>query len=584
VGATSQLPQSLPVIPEARPWLRHYEPGVPWTIEIPETTLPEYLALNAGRYPRREAIRFFGKAIHYRELDEAVNRFANALIRLGVEPGDRVGLVLPNCPQIVIGYYGALRAGAVVVPCNPLYAEPELAHQLADAGVKVVLCLSLMFPKVQAVRDRVPTLEHVVVTNIKEYLPPLARVGFTLFRERKEGHEVTLPEDGRTHWLQPLLQQAPATMPSVRRDPDDLAVLQYTAGTTGVPKGAMLTHRNLVAVTLQTHAWARNIEEPDGSDVVLGVIPIFHIYGQTVVMNFPIVSGGCMILIPRFDLKAILEAIDHEHPTFFPGVPTMYAVLANAPKVEQYNLRSLKACISGAAPLPVPVQEQFERLTGARLVEGYGLSEAPVTHCNPILGERRAGTIGLPIPSTEAIVVDLETGTTMLPPGEVGELAVRGPQVMQGYWQRPDETERVFRGSWFLTGDIARMTEDGYFQIVDRRKDMIIVGGLKVFPSEVEKVLLEHPAVQEAVVVGIPDPYRGEMVKAYVVLREGASVEPRELLAFCRERLAPHRVPREIEIRTELPKNLIGKVLRRKLIEEELAKRHASAPEMAPEV
>lgn len=490
MGATSQLPQSLPVTPEARPWLRHYEPGVPWQVEIPETTMPEYLALNAGRYPRREAIRFFGKAITYRELDEAVNRFANALVRLGVQPGDRVALVLPNCPQIVIGYYGALRAGAVVVPCNPLYAEPELAHQLADAEAKIVLCLSLMFPKVQAIRDQVPTLEHVIVTNIKEYLPPLARVGFTLFRERKEGHEVTLPDDGRTHWLQPLLQQAPSTPPGIGRDPDDLAVLQYTAGTTGVPKGAMLTHRNLVAVALQTHAWARNIEEPDGSDVVLGVIPIFHIYGQTVVMNFPIVTGGCMVLIPRFNLKEILEAIDHEHPTFFPGVPTMYAVLANAPKVEKYNLRSLKACISGAAPLPVAVQEQFEQLTGARLVEGYGLSEAPVTHCNPILGERRAGTIGLPIPSTEAILVDLETGTRMLPPGEVGELAVRGPQVMQGYWKQPDETERVFRGNWFLTGDIARMTEDGYFQIVDRRKDMIIVGGLKVFPSEVESVLL----------------------------------------------------------------------------------------------
>ncbi len=572
---TSELPQTLPLTVEGRPWLQHYEPGIPWTIEVPEKTMPDYLAENAARYPKREAIRFFGRTLHYRELNEAVNRFANALIRLGVEPGDRVALVLPNCPQMVIGYYGALRAGAVVVPCNPLYAEPELAHQLADAEAKVVLVLSLMFPKVQAVRDRVPSLEHVIVTNVKEYLPSLARVGFTLFRERQEGHDVTLPEDGRTHWLQPLLHEAAATSPGIIRATDELAVLQYTAGTTGIPKGAMLTHRNLVAVALQTHAWARNIEEPDGSDVVLGVIPIFHIYGQTVVMNFPIMTGGCMVLLPRFNPKEILEAIDREHPTFFPGVPTMYAVLMNTPKIEKYNLRSLKACISGAAPLPVSVQERFEQLTGARLVEGYGLSEAPVTHCNPILGERRAGSIGLPIPGTEAIIVDLETGTRVLPPGEVGELAVRGPQVMHGYWKRPDETERVFRGSWFLTGDIARLTEDGYFQIVDRRKDMIIVGGLKVFPSEVEAVLLQHPAVKEAVVVGIPDPYRGEMVKAFVVLRDGVTLDERELIAFCRERLAPHRVPREIEFRQELPKNLIGKVLRRKLIEEELAKRQA---------
>lgn len=569
----SDLPQQLPLSPEARPWLRHYEAGIPWAIDLPTQTLSEYLAHTAARYPKREAVRFFGRTIHYRELDEAVNRFAQSLIRLGVQPGDRVALILPNCPQIVIGYYGALRAGAIVVPCNPLYAEPELAHQLADAEVKVVLVLSLLFPKVQAIRHQVPTLEHVIVTNIKEYLPPIARVGFTLFRERREGHDVTLPEDGRTHWLQTLLHSAPATAPEQTRTLDDLAVLQYTAGTTGIPKGAMLTHRNLVAVALQTHAWARNIEDPDGSDVVLGVIPIFHIYGQTVVMNFPIVSGGCMVLIPRFGIKEILESIDRERPTFFPGVPTMYAVLANAPNVGKYNLRSLKACISGAAPLPVSVQEQFERLTGARLVEGYGLSEAPVTHCNPILGERRAGTIGLPLPSTEAMVVDLETGTRPLPPGEVGELAVRGPQVMHGYWKRPDETARVFRDGWFLTGDIGRMSDDGYFQIVDRRKDMIIVGGLKVFPSEVESVLLQHPAVKEAVVVGIPDPYRGEMVKAFVVLQDGQAVTERELLAFCRERLAPHRVPREIEIRSELPKNLIGKVLRRKLIEEELAKR-----------
>ncbi|CCF84820.1 long-chain-fatty-acid--CoA ligase [Nitrolancea hollandica] len=556
-----------------RRWFQWYEPGVPHTITVPDQPLHDFLRTATARVPARPAIRFEGRALSYQEVGDAATRFASALVALGLHQGDRVALLLPNCPQFVIAYYGGLRAGTVVVPINPLYAEPELQHQLADAEARVLVCLSAILPKVQAIRAGLPALEQVIVTNIKEYLPAVKQAVFSLREERRGGHRPELPQDERTHWLQPLLASAAVHHPRVPVTVDDVALLQYTAGTTGIPKGVMLTHRNLVASALEAHAWCRNVSKPDGADVVLGVIPLFHIYAQTTVMNFPIVGGGTMILQPRFSVKAILRAIATERPDFFPAVPAIYDVISQAPNVSNYDLHSLKACLSGAAPLPREVQERFEALTGARLVEGYGLSEAPVTHCNPINGRRKIGSIGIPIPSTDAAIVDLEAGIQRLGPGELGELAVRGPQVMKGYWRHEAETAQVVKNGWLLTGDIARMDEDGFFTIVDRKKDLINVSGLKVSPSEVEACLAGLPMVKEVAVVGIPDTQRGEMVKAYVILNEGQSATEQEMIDACRTKLAPYKVPRVVEFRPELPKNMVGKVLRRRLIEEELSRR-----------
>jgi long-chain acyl-CoA synthetase len=556
-----------------RPWLAAYDPGVPAEIEAPDEALPAALSASAARYPSRAAIRFFGRGITYRELDMAVNRFANALLALGVHSGDRVALLMPNCPQMVIAYYGALRAGAVVVPTSPLYVESELEHQLADAEASVIVCLSALFGKVQAVRPNLPALQHVIVTNIKDYFPTTLRLLFSLSKERKDGHYVKLPSDGKTHWMRRLCSRARATDPGVVVGADDLALLQYTGGTTGVAKGAMLTHRNLVANTLQVRAWFQNRAQPDGADIVMGVLPLFHIYAMTTVMNLSIRGGGTMVLQPRFVLQDVLKGIDRERPHLLPGVPTMYKAINNAPNLGRYNLRSLRGAISGAAPLPRDVQTRFEELTGARLVEGYGLTEAsPVTHGGPLEGEHRPGSIGVPMPSTEAAIFDQETGTRRLSAGEVGELAVRGPQVMRGYWKRPDETAQVLRDGWLFTGDLARVDADGYFSIVDRKKDMIISGGMKVYPRDVEEPLEEYPKIKEAVAVGIPDERWGEAVKVYIVLADGQSATVQEILDYCHTRMARYKVPKFVEFRPDLPKNMLGKVLRRRLLEEELTR------------
>jgi long-chain acyl-CoA synthetase len=557
----------------SRAWLRAYDPGVPTRVEAPDTPLHTLLSASAKRVPDRAAIRFFGRSVTYRELDEAVNRFANALIGLGVGKGDRVALFMPNCPQMVIAYYGGLRAGAVVVPCSPLYVESELEHQLADAGASVIVCLSALFDRVQAVRGRLPSLRHVLVTNIKEYFPVRLRLLFTLAKERRDGHRVQLPRDGRTSDLGRVMASAPTTDPGVPVRADDLALLQYTGGTTGLAKGAMLSHRNLVVNTYQVRAWVANLADRDGNDIVIGVLPLFHIYAMTTVMNFSIAGGGTMVLLPRFVANDVLKAIDREKPHFFPGVPTMYMALNSSPKLARYNLRSLKGAISGAASLPREVQARFEELTGARLVEGYGLTEAsPVTHSAPLKGARKIGSIGIPVPGTDAAIFDQETGTRQLASGEIGELAVRGPQVMQGYWRRPDETARVLRDGWLFTGDVARMDDDGYFAIVDRKKDMIITGGMNVYPRDVEEPLYAHPKIKEAVAVGIPDERWGETVKVYIVLKDGQTASEQEILDYCHARMARYKVPKFVEFRQELPKTLVGKFLRRKLLEEELAR------------
>ncbi|MDQ7029369.1 MAG: long-chain fatty acid--CoA ligase [Ardenticatenia bacterium] len=559
-----------------KPWLQFYEPGVPESLDYPDDTLDVLLSNTARRFPDRPAIIFFDKQLSYREVDEAVSRFAAALQHLGLEKGDRVAVHMPNCPQFVIAYYGTLRAGGVVVPTNPTYTSRELHHQLNDSGARAIVTLTMTLERVQAVRDETP-VEHVIVTNIKDYFPPLLKLLFTLFKEKKEGHAADIRGLPTTYWFLDLLRRhSPESRRPAGTTKDDLAVLGYTGGTTGVPKGAMLLHRNLVANALQVRAWTPGLRE--GQESVLGALPLFHSYGMTTVMNFAVAVGGAMILLPNpRELDRVLKLIDKYQPTFFPGVPTLYTAINNHPDVRKYNLRSVKYCLSGASSLPVEVQKQFEELTGAKVVEGYGLTEtSPVTHANPLNGVRKPGSIGIPVPDTMAKIVHIETGEE-LPVGEVGEIIIHGPQVMAGYHNRPRETEATLRTdaegrTWLHTGDVARMDEDGYFYIVDRKKDLIIASGYNVYPREVEEVLYEHPKVLEAAVVGVPHPYRGETVKAFVVLREGETLNEEELIQFCRDRLAPYKVPKLVEFRDSLPKTTVGKILRRQLAEEERRK------------
>lgn len=549
-----------------RPWLKHYDPGVPAHLEVPHLRLDEVVRRAAQTYGSRTALVFFGRRISFAELDRLVDRCAAGLQRLGVGPGTPVSLHLPNCPQFVLAYYGTLRAGGVVVPHNPLYTEAEVAHQLQDSGAEVAVTLSLFYPRVAAAA-RQARVREVVFTAIHEFMGPVARLLYPL-KARREGHWVDVrPQPGVRPFSELLREATPASAPT---GPDDPAAYLYTGGTTGVPKAAVLTHRNLVANLLQAASWDPKLRP--GQEVALAVLPFFHSYGMTSVLNFSMWTGATVVLVPRFDPKLVLDAVRRHRPTLFHGVPTMYIALLNTPGLRRVSFRSVRAGISGAMGLPQEVQRQWETVTGGRLVEGYGLTEAsPVTHCNPLYGRRKEGSIGIPVPDTDARVVDPDTGE-VLPPGQVGELEVRGPQVMRGYLNRPEETEKVLHDGWLRTGDMARVDEDGFFYVVDRRKEMINVGGLKVFPREVEEVLYRHPAVREAAAVGVPDPVRGEVVKAFVALKEGHQATDAELVEFCRQHLAPHKVPRAVEVRPELPKTLIGKVLRRALAEEERAK------------
>ena len=553
---------------ESRPWLRFYEPGVPHTLAYPDIPVPALLDDSAARFPEHTATVFFGAAMRFRTLHRLTGRFAAALQRLGVRPGDRVALHLPNSPQFLIAYYGALRAGAAVVPFNPLYVEREIEHQLADSGAEVAVTLDLIYPRIAQVRQRTKVRE-IVVTSINDFFPPHLRVLYPL-KARREGHLVRVPREPGIHRLTDLLGRADEA-PPISIDSASVAVLLYTGGTTGVPKGAALTHRNLVSNVLQARAWFTQLRP--GEDTVVAVIPFFHSYGMTSAMNFAVSAPARLVLLPRFQLDMVLNAIARYRPNVFPGVPTLYTAIINAPDLARYDLRSIQACISGAAPLPLEVQSRFEALTGGRLCEGYGLTEAsPVTHANPIRGTRKPGSIGIPFPDTDATIVDGQTGTKTLAPGEVGELILKGPQVMEGYWHKPEETALVLRGGWLYTGDMAKMDEDGYFYIVDRKKEMIITGGLNVFPREVEEALYAHPAVMEAAAIGIPDKYRGEVVKVYVVRKPGARVTADEIIEHCKKLMAPFKVPRAVEFRDSLPKSLVGKILRRVLVEEEQAK------------
>ena len=549
------------------PWLAHYEPGVPPTLEYPALPLHGLLEQTAERYPERIATVFFGARLTYGALDAAANRFAHALLGFGVQRGDRVALMLPNCPQFLIAFYGTLKAGAVVTAVNPLYTPHELEYQLNDAEAGTLVTLSRFYPTVEAVRGKT-AVQRVIVTNIKEYFPAALRLLFTVFKERREGHRVAFGRGPTTCWFQDVLA-AQRTMgtPGLTIVPGDVALLQYTGGTTGTPKGAMLTHAGLVANTLQIRTWLSDFRE--AGETMLLALPLFHVFGMGACMSVMVQGAGTMILLPQFRTHDVLHAISKYRATLFPGVPSMYVALNNSPELRRVNLKSLRHCFSGAAPLSHEVQAQFEAHIAGHLVEGYGMTEANACIITPLRGVRKPGSIGIPIPDVEAGIVDLETGTQTLPPGGVGELVVRCPQQMRGYWRQPDESARVLRNGWVYSGDIARMDDEGFFYIVDRKKEMILSGGFNVYPRDVEEVLYMHAKVQEAAVIGTPDAFLGERVKVFVVPRQGTSPTPEEIIEFCRQRLAPYKVPRQVEFRDSLPKTLIGKVLRRVLIEEE---------------
>jgi long-chain acyl-CoA synthetase len=567
------------------PWLQNYDEGVPYHLEYPDAPLFSFLQESAKKYPDNIAVYMVLKylplglkvdsKLTYRQLDDLSNRFAAALRSLGLKEGDKISVMLPNTPQYVIAYFGILKMGGVVVNTNPTYTARELVHQMEDSGATAIVTLNTFYPKVEEAK-RETGLKHIIVTTVPEFITPPFGI-LVKQSQKKSGDWVDVTFGGDVYSFKELLLNSPATPPDTAVGPDDVAVFQYTGGTTGVPKAAVLTHRNLMANALQVAAWLPDAER--GKEITLGALPFFHVYGMTVAMNNCLALGGKLIVMPDpRDVDLVLEIIHRERVTLYPGVPAMYIAINHHPRVKEYNLKSLKACISGAAPLPVEVQTEFERITGARLVEGYGLSEAsPVTHSNPVYGKRKKGSIGVPFPDTEAKVVTLEPDENgnrrEVPVGEAGELAVKGPQVMKGYWNMPEETALVLdEEGWLYTGDVAKMDEDGFFYIVDRKKDIIIASGYNIVPREVEEVLYEHPKVQEAVVAGVPDPYRGETVKAYIVLKAGQSATPEEIIAFCKERLAPYKVPKLVEFRSELPKSQVGKFLRRVLVEEEKKK------------
>ena len=548
------------------PWRRNYDEGVPHTIEYPEVPLFHFLEKAAADHPDKTCTVFKGARMTYQEVNEASDRLAAGLASLGVQKGDRVGIFMPNTPQFVIGYFAALKLGAVIVATSPLYSEKEIEHQTNDAGIETMLVMSNFYAKVKAVQPHTP-IKTLVVTNIKEALPPVTSFLFTMLREKKDGFRVDLQEGD--HGFQDLIDaHSPADRPAVTVTPDDKALFQYSGGTTGVPKAAIALHRNLVANTLQIISWITNLDP--GNEVVLLAIPLFHAYGMITGLGFGIATAGKLVLVPNpRDLDDLLKNLVRHKATMFPGVPTLFNAINVHPDVKagKYDLKSIKICISGSAALLRETKDRFEALTGGYLFEGYGLSEAPTaTHCNPVLGRNKEGSIGLPLPDVEVRVIDLDDGMTVLPQGEVGEMMIRGPQVMFGYHNMPTETMNTLRDGWLYTGDIVTMDADGYFYIVDRKKELIKPGGFQVWPREVEEVLQAHPKILEVGVAGVPDPYRGETVKAWCVLHEGESATVDEIRAYCKDKMATYKVPTEVEFIEEIPKSNVGKILRRELV------------------
>ena len=539
-----------------RAWLKFYEKGILPHLDYPNILVHQILEDAVRDFPKNEAVIFLGMKISYEVLGKWVECFASGLSQLGFKMGERMALMLPNCPQYIVAYYAVLKLGGIVVNVNPMYVERELAFQLKDSGAQGILTLREILPRVKAVQNQAP-LKRIFLTDLADPLRVII--------PEKFGPSGDCPVYAYGEVLEIGKSLPP---PLVAVNPDETALLQYTGGTTGVSKGAMLSHRNLVSDVVQCVAW--NVDAVRGEERMLAAIPFFHVYGMTVAMNEALYLAATIILLPRFNVDEALEAINNHRPTRFPGVPTMYIAINNHPRIREYNISSIKVCSSGSAPMPVEALKKFEELTGGKISEGYGLTEAsPVTHANPFFGKRKIGSIGLPRPDTDSKIVDLETGEKDLLPGEAGELCIRGPQVMKGYWNRPEETEKTLRNGWLYTGDIAKMDEEGYFFIVDRKKDMILCGGYNVYPREIEEVLFQHPKIQEACALGIPDPYRGETVKVFVVLKDGQQATAEEILDYCRANLARYKVPTLLEFRKELPRSHVGKVLRKVLRDEE---------------
>jgi long-chain acyl-CoA synthetase len=563
-----------------KPWFEYYDKGVPTSIDYPEIGLDRLLADAAAKNPEHTATifgamvgaRLMDAKLTYRQLDEAVNRFAAGLQKMGVNKGDRVAIMLPNCPQFIIAAYGTWRVGGIVVCCNPLYVAREIEHLVKDSGAETFVVMSQLYDGVKSIRASTG-LRRVIVTNIKEYFPGLLKLLFTMAKEKKEGHWVDISGVADTYWFQKVIEDGPAHPAPVAVDPQEVAVLIYTGGTTGGPKGAQLTHYNLVSNAVALNIWAQARES---QDVMLAVMPYFHSYGLTVGMNVPIATAQTIVQIPNpRDMTHVLQSIQKHRVTYYCGVPTMFVGFLNFPARNQFNVSSLRFAVSAAAPLAPETQEQFQTVTGGKMLEAYGLTEtSPCATMDPV-EHPKLRSIGVPIPDTDVKIVDLDTGTQELAVGEIGEIIIKGPQVMKGYWNLPTETANALRTGpdgqpgWFFSGDIGFIDEEGYFHISDRKKDMIIAGGYNIYPADVEAVLFEHPKVKEAAVIGLPDERLGETVKAFVVLKDGETATEEEIIAFCRERMAAYRVPRAVEFRQDLPKSIIGKVLRRELREQE---------------
>ena len=565
IESTSMWPSSQ----RSSPWRRSYQPGVPFELNIPDIPVTQLLDDAAERYPRRPALFFFGREICYRDLRDAVDRFADGLHRLGVQPGDRVALILPNCPQQVIAFFGVLRRGAIVVQHNPLYTEEEMLHQLADCGARVAVVLDRSYATVSAVRRKLP-LEHVIVTSLADYLPVSRKIALRLplvqMQRRRAALTADVPPDPGVVPFKELQRIPQRRVRQLPIEPSrHLAAIQYTGGTEGRPKGAMLTHRNLIANACQQHAWDFAGGRP-GEDVTLAVLPLFHSFGLMSCLVAPMMTAGAVVLLPRYDADRVISAMRRYRPTIFPGVPALYEKVLDSPRFRPSDLGSLRVYISGAMALGQGTIDRLERLGARGLINCYGLTEAsPAVTGNPLDGRARNLTVGLPLPMTDVVIVDPDEPTKVLPPGEPGELVVRGPQVFVGYWQAPLATAQALSKGWLRTGDIAVMDEDGFITILERLRDMIKVSGFTVAPTEVEKVLRRHPAVHDCAVIGVPDPRRGERIIAHVVEHPAYPFSADELRRHCERYLSHYKVPDEFRPRTELPRSVIGKVVRQRL-------------------
>ena len=550
-------------------WHRYYDKGVPYELDQPTDPLPRHLEKTAREFPQVTATEFVGARLTYGQLAEQVARFAASLSQLGVKAGDKVAIMLPNCPQTVIAYYACLSIGGVAVMTNPMYVEREMIHQFNDSGAKVLVSLDHLFPRIDKVWKETQ-VEHLIITSIRDYLPFPLNLLYPL-KAKKQNLNMKVPYGGSIHPFKRLVEDSPGNPPRPEIDMEEVAVLQYTGGTTGVAKGVMLTHSNLVVNVAQVTSWLQSLQR--GGERYICVLPFFHVFGMTTAMNWPIYIGATMILLPRFEVKDFLKTIVKARPSIALLVPTIFTAMVNYPEISKYDLSSINYVVSGSAPLPIEIMNRFEEITGSVILEGYGLTESsPVTHVNPIESKRKAGSIGIALPSTDCRIVDLETGTEEQQVGQTGELVLEGPQVMRGYWNMPEETAETLRDGWLYTGDIAHMDEDGYVFIVDRKKDMIIAGGFNIYPRDIDEVLYEHPKIADAVSIGVPDEYRGETVKVFVVVKPGETLTEEEVIAHCKEKLAAYKVPRLVEFRDELPKTMVGKVLRKELRAEELRK------------